>query len=144
MSTESNNCTKQMRCRIGQLERCKVQGCSWKKVFASNCEEDALIKAEKASKKQKTFPLEKKPRVRPTGSIKTQSNKRQKIRKRRKIYDNHKGICYLCDKPVSFEEYTIEHVIPKSKGGTNKYVNLRPAHFDCNQKKGNKLLNEET
>ena len=39
---------------------------------------------------------------------------------------------------------TIDHVIPKVKGGADTWENLVTACFKCNSKKGNKLLNETT
>ncbi len=34
---------------------------------------------------------------------------------------------------------TIDHIIPKSKGGTNDMANLQPMCCHCNVKKGNKI-----
>lgn len=39
-----------------------------------------------------------------------------------------------------FELMTIDHVLPKSKGGTNDLENLVPCCNRCNTKKGNKIL----
>lgn len=47
--------------------------------------------------------------------------------------DNHR--CLECG---SREDLTIDHVIPKSKGGTNKSDNLITLCKSCNTKKGNK------
>jgi 5-methylcytosine-specific restriction endonuclease McrA len=38
---------------------------------------------------------------------------------------------------------TIEHHLPRSKGGKNKIENLRLAHRQCNQVKGDKLPVQE-
>ncbi len=48
--------------------------------------------------------------------------------------------CAYCGKKnVSLE---IEHIIPKSRGGTNSVSNLTIACHECNQKKGNKTATE--
>ena len=45
--------------------------------------------------------------------------------------------CYICNEAPGD---TIDHVIPLSKGGTNDIENLRLACYNCNWKKGDKLL----
>lgn len=39
-----------------------------------------------------------------------------------------------------FIPLTVDHIIPKSKGGTNDMDNLQPMCYTCNQLKGNKIL----
>lgn len=56
-------------------------------------------------------------------------------KKRVIVYNKHKGICWLCEQPVDPHRFTIDHVIPISKGGTHHVKNLRPAHGDCNNLK---------
>jgi hypothetical protein len=55
-------------------------------------------------------------------------------------------ICWLCgggidpDAPVgSPASATIDHVIPRSRGGANEETNVRPAHRRCNGRPGNRL-----
>lgn len=46
--------------------------------------------------------------------------------------------CGICDELIhSKKTLTIDHVVPKSKGGSDNYENLQPAHKSCNQRKGN-------
>lgn len=51
------------------------------------------------------------------------------------------GICGICDQPVGFAEFTIDHVVPRGLGGgtrDDRVENLQPAHFCCNSEKGSK------
>lgn len=67
------------------------------------------------------------------------SNRRKPTRIRRLIWDRDAGICWLCERPVTFQAMTLDHVIPKSKGGGFFAANLRPAHRLCNLRRGNRL-----
>jgi 5-methylcytosine-specific restriction endonuclease McrA len=57
--------------------------------------------------------------------------------------------CYLCGTlipkasrwPDPFAG-TADHVVPRSKGGPDLDANLRAAHWQCNRKKGTKLVVE--
>lgn len=53
------------------------------------------------------------------------------------IYKRSNGMCYLCGKPLSKYTYTIDHIKPLSRGGTNVPENLRAVHESCNKLKGN-------
>ena len=46
--------------------------------------------------------------------------------------------CQYCYKHHDDRELTLDHVIPKSRGGLNTWTNIVTACKDCNQKKGNK------
>ena len=50
-----------------------------------------------------------------------------------------KEICQYCS---SHKDLTIDHVIPKSRGGKNTFENCVTACRDCNHRKGNKLMHE--
>lgn len=51
------------------------------------------------------------------------------------------GRCLICGGPLRFdagtgEGATIEHIVPRSLGGTNDLINLGIAHRRCNGEKG--------
>lgn len=58
---------------------------------------------------------------------------------RNRIYkrDGHK--CVYCG---NGKNLTLDHVVPKSRGGTNEWNNLVTSCFKCNLKKGNKTPEE--
>ena len=55
---------------------------------------------------------------------------------RRNIYGRDDNRCQYCGKPFSTQELTIDHVVPKCQGGTNKWTNLVCCCVKCNRKKG--------
>lgn len=54
----------------------------------------------------------------------------------RKLYRHYKGICQLCLTRGPIAEMTIDHVYPRSLGGSNHDFNLVLAHRSCNHAKG--------
>lgn len=45
--------------------------------------------------------------------------------------------CFWCKKVLKYSETTIEHMIPKSRGGTNNVSNLKLACRTCNSTREN-------
>jgi hypothetical protein len=59
-----------------------------------------------------------------------------KTTKRMQLW-NENPKCFACGKSIeNFSDATIEHIIPKSKGGTNHLDNLAVSHRLCNELKG--------
>jgi hypothetical protein len=63
------------------------------------------------------------------------------------VFARDNGVCWLCDEAVdpalprvSAGGGTIDHVIPISKGGEDTLENCRLAHWSCNNRKSNKLI----
>lgn len=54
---------------------------------------------------------------------------------RTRIYKRDNNQCVYCG---SNKELTLDHVVPKSKGGGNEWTNLVTSCLKCNLKKGNK------
>ncbi len=63
-------------------------------------------------------------------------NSDQKLRRRLALWQAGKRKCWICRRQIAFSEMTLDHVMPKSKGGTDALANLRPAHRHCNELKG--------
>ena len=57
----------------------------------------------------------------------------------RKLIYGKSNVCAICGKPITEEDFTIDHIVPLSRGGNNKLENLRPTHEKCNLLKGNLL-----
>lgn len=51
-------------------------------------------------------------------------------------------VCCYCFGPISKRAMTREHVVPKSKGGSDKQENVMPCCADCNHEKGDMTLLE--
>ena len=58
---------------------------------------------------------------------------------RRDIYIRDKGICGICGRVIPPDCFTIDHIIPISKGGTYDYDNLQCCCKKCNQLKDDAL-----
>lgn len=55
--------------------------------------------------------------------------------KRNDMYERTHGKCALCGKFVRFDQFTIDHIIPLAKGGTNELDNLQCICRCCNAMK---------
>lgn len=71
------------------------------------------------------------------------------------IWKKTDGHCWYCGKALVWptndvvrakhrvsDWFVVEHIVPRSLGGTNKPENLTPACWTCNGRKGNKSLEE--
>ena len=56
---------------------------------------------------------------------------------RAKIYNKSNKRCAICGKPLSIDDFTVDHIIPLSLGGTYDEDNLQATHEKCNFMKGN-------
>jgi 5-methylcytosine-specific restriction endonuclease McrA len=64
--------------------------------------------------------------------------------KRRKVLRRDRHRCYLCGRWLEPAEAVLDHIIPRSRGGSNQIGNLGAAHPACDQFKGDRLLCELT
>ena len=45
------------------------------------------------------------------------------------------SVCGVCGKPIVGARFDIDHIIPRSAGGSDEDANLRPTHAVCNRSK---------
>jgi len=64
--------------------------------------------------------------------------KRLKVNRRR-IYDRDHHTCTYCG---STKHLTIDHIVPKSRGGDNSWTNLITCCYSCNLKKADRTPSE--
>lgn len=53
----------------------------------------------------------------------------------RVVYEMHGGVCGICHEFIE-GDFHVDHVIPLARGGQHGYINVQPAHADCNLRKG--------
>lgn len=58
------------------------------------------------------------------------------------IYRRDSYICQYCRKKTPRSDLTLDHIIPKSRGGKNIWENIVTCCKPCNTMKGDKLLSE--
>ncbi len=61
---------------------------------------------------------------------------------RRRIRDQNFN-CPLCGKIMTFKACNVDHIIPKSRGGSDALTNLRLTHLQCNILRGNSMSSHE-
>lgn len=58
-----------------------------------------------------------------------------------RVIDAWGGVCIVCGEPFrDLESATMEHVVPRSKGGVGLAYNLAPSHWRCNQLRGTRSI----
>lgn len=66
------------------------------------------------------------------------------ISKRQQVFESTGGLCWYCGTGLSLKgvenQMTIDHVLPRSKGGSRGLGNLVPACRGCNLSKGDLAL----
>ncbi len=62
------------------------------------------------------------------------SSGKKRIRKRQKIWERDGGRCFYCGTYVAYKskDFTLDHIIPRSKGGPSKIWNLTTCCVSCN------------
>jgi len=61
---------------------------------------------------------------------------------RHRLYGTQEGICAGCDTHFPFRVMDVDHILPKSRGGTDHIDNLQLLCSGCNRSKGNRTMAE--
>lgn len=61
---------------------------------------------------------------------------------RKNVVWRDKNICQYCTKLFSYSELTMDHIIPKSRGGEKSWTNIVTSCKKCNSAKGNRTPQE--
>ncbi len=61
---------------------------------------------------------------------------------RKNIFLRDGYTCQYCGRTLPAKELTLDHVIPRSRGGTTSWENLVTCCIECNNKKGNRTPEE--
>ncbi|MGD0911119.1 MAG: HNH endonuclease [Terracidiphilus sp.] len=61
---------------------------------------------------------------------------------RKNILLRDRNTCQYCAETLPPSELTLDHVIPRSRGGNSTWENLVACCHGCNRHKGNRMLNE--
>lgn len=61
---------------------------------------------------------------------------------RNNIFHRDDHTCQYCGRRLPARELTLDHIVPRSRGGLSTWRNLVVACFPCNDRKGDRLLRE--
>lgn len=64
-----------------------------------------------------------------------QSNPEMPNAKRAQIYAKYDGHCAYCGRKITFKDMDVDHIKPKSRGGSSELSNLNPSCRQCNRMK---------
>lgn len=88
----------------------------------------------------------------PSTSIKVPSvivfkhNKHKRVKSvrfsRKNVWIRDEGRCQYCSQQVSIKDFTLDHVVPRTLGGSTMWTNVVTCCTRCNQVKGDKLLHK--
>lgn len=114
---------------------------TWQEAFTKMYSENAKERVEVVAHYNKTVNSAHESHVLPcvVRHIKFRNQKKKAPRfSRANIWSRDRGRCQYCNKEVSRDTYTFDHIIPKSKGGQTNWTNIVTACQPCNTKKGNR------
>jgi 5-methylcytosine-specific restriction endonuclease McrA len=58
-------------------------------------------------------------------------------KKLRTLHRQQHGVCGICKKPLKLADANLDHIVPRSLGGSSELWNLRATHERCNTARKN-------
>jgi 5-methylcytosine-specific restriction endonuclease McrA len=123
--------------------RCPVAFVSWQRAVNLQWQDRAVVVTEDAKRVLRSPSFEMgMPRV-----IKLRNHISRKLRlrvpmTRRNIAIRDNSSCQYCSTVLETAEYTIDHVLPRARGGSSVWTNLVLACAHCNKRKSDRTLQE--
>jgi len=74
--------------------------------------------------------------------VDVRKKRRESGKQRYRIFQRDAFKCQYCEKRFSPQELTLDHIVPKSRGGSDEPENLVAACVDCNQEKDDRTPEE--
>lgn len=109
---------------------CKTQNINLATRFTTQGNARTLLN--KASKKLKDYKIVDLENMQVVGDVHKIKRKQFSQTERMQIYNKNKGRCAICGRFVPYDSFTVDHIIPLAKGGTNAMDNLQVACGVCN------------
>lgn len=109
---------------------CKIKNINLATRFTTQGNARAMLN--KASKKLKDYKIVDLETMVVIGDVHKTKRKQFTQTERTKIYNKSKGRCAICGKFIPCDSFTIDHIIPLARGGTNAMDNLQAACGVCN------------
>lgn len=114
----------------GNRAVCETQNINLATRFKTQGSARAILN--KATRKLKDYKIVDLETMKQAGDIYKVKRKQFSATERVKIYNKGKGRCAICGKFVPYDSFTVDHIIPLAKGGTNAMDNLQVARSPCN------------
>lgn len=97
-----------------------------------NRQNDAQALLSKATRKLKNYKIVDLESMQVVGNVHKIKRRQFSKTERMAVYNNSKGRCAICGRFVPYDSFTIDHIIPLAKCGTNAIDNLQVACSVCN------------
>lgn len=112
--------------------------CSNRRYCSSQCKRSVKARRERELYPERVLEREYAARQRRTTRI-SASVPREDV-DRVEIAERDGWVCYLCEQLVTRRTWSLDHVIPLSKGGAHTYANARIVHHRCNSRKRTRIV----